>query len=50
MLDANDINNENMFIDVLVLCLEDIDNESVWTGKYIGEIKTVLDVLQYSIL
>ena len=35
-LDVNDINNENIFIAVLVLCLEDIDNEFVWKGKYIG--------------
>ena len=43
MLDVNDINNENIFIDVLVLCLEDIDNEFVWKGQYIGagEIITV---------
>ena len=43
MLDVHDINNENIFIDVLVLCLEDIDNECVWKGKYIGvgEIITV---------
>ena len=33
MLDVNDINNKNIFIDVLVLCLEGIDNEFVWKRK-----------------